>query len=206
MSEFPGSPRILKGALIGMDKFNPLASVIKFQYNPEKVTRSLQGQQSGNGALAEVLETAGPPKETISLKIEIEAADQLERVQMPALAHGIYPQLAALEMLLYPKMSAVMKNDALTDTGSIEIEGYELPLTLLVWGSKRVVPVRLTSFQIEEQAFDVNLNPINATVDLSMEVLTYMDFPSNDSGRALFLAHQAIKEAMAVLNLTVPPR
>jgi hypothetical protein len=206
MAEFPGSPRILKGALIGMDKGNPLASIVTFQYNPEKVTRSLQSSVPSNGALAEVLEMAGPPKETISMKIEIEAADQLERQQGPALTVGIYPQLAALEMLLYPKMSAVIKNDSLLAQGSIEIEGYEVPLTLLVWGAKRVVPVRLTTFQIEEQAFDVNLNPINATVDVSMEVLNYMDFPRSAPGRAIYLAYQAVKESMAVLNLTVPPR
>jgi hypothetical protein len=207
MSEFPGSPRILKGALIGMDKANPLASVITFQYNPEKVNRSLQSAAPTNGsASAEVLEMAGPPKETITMKIEIEAADQLERRQQPALSVGIYPQLSALEMLLYPKLSAVLKNDALCAAGAVEIEGYEVPLTLLVWGPKRVVPVRVTSFTIEEQAFDVHLNPINATVDVSMDVLTYMDFPRSEPGRSLFMAHQAVKEAMAVLNLTVPPR
>jgi hypothetical protein len=206
MAEFPGSPKILKGALIGMDMFNPLASVITFQYNPEKVTRSLQTQPAGKGAVAEVLEMAGPPRETITMKIEIEAADQLERGQGPAIQFGVYPQLSALEMLVYPKLAAVLKNDLFIDAGSIEIEGYEVPLTLLVWGPKRVVPVRLTSFQIEEQAFDTNLNPINATVDLSMEVLTYLDFPRNMAGRALFLAHQAVKESMAVLNLSVPPR
>jgi hypothetical protein len=33
MSSFPGSPRLLKGAIIGVDPLNPLASVIIFQYN-----------------------------------------------------------------------------------------------------------------------------------------------------------------------------
>ena len=28
------SPRLLKGAAIGVDPFNPLASVVVFQYNP----------------------------------------------------------------------------------------------------------------------------------------------------------------------------
>jgi hypothetical protein len=35
MSTFPGSPRLQKGALIGVDPLNPLASVVVFQYNPE---------------------------------------------------------------------------------------------------------------------------------------------------------------------------
>ena len=32
MTTFPGSPRVMKGALIGIDIFNPLASVIVFPY------------------------------------------------------------------------------------------------------------------------------------------------------------------------------
>ena len=35
MSGFPGSPQVAKGAMVGMDPFNPLASVVVFQYNPE---------------------------------------------------------------------------------------------------------------------------------------------------------------------------
>jgi hypothetical protein len=34
MSSFPGSPRLVKGAIVGVDPFNPLASVVVFQYNP----------------------------------------------------------------------------------------------------------------------------------------------------------------------------
>jgi hypothetical protein len=34
MTTFPGSPRLTKGAIIGLDPLNPLASVIIFQYNP----------------------------------------------------------------------------------------------------------------------------------------------------------------------------
>lgn len=205
MSEFPGSPRILKGALIGMDKYNPLASIIMFQYNPEKMQRSLQAQTSAPGATAEVLEMAGPPKETITMEIDIEAADQLEKGSGPAVTMGIYPQLSALEMLIYPKLLQVIKNDLLTAQGSIEIEGFEMPLTLLVWGPKRVLPVRVSSFQITEEAYDINLNPINAKVNITMDVLSYMDFQLSDPGRAIFLAHQAVKEAMAVVNTFVPP-
>ena len=42
MSDFPGSPRVLKGAIIGVSKFNPLATVIIFQYNPDQLPRSLR--------------------------------------------------------------------------------------------------------------------------------------------------------------------
>ena len=35
MTTFPGSPKLTKGAIIGLDLFNPLANVIIFQYNPK---------------------------------------------------------------------------------------------------------------------------------------------------------------------------
>lgn len=38
MSDFPRSPRLLKGAIIGKDPANPLAIVVIFQYNPDTLT------------------------------------------------------------------------------------------------------------------------------------------------------------------------
>jgi hypothetical protein len=60
MSSFPGSPQVLKGAIIGMDPFNPLASVFVFQYNPDTLTRTLRAQttSSDNADKREVLSAA----------------------------------------------------------------------------------------------------------------------------------------------------
>ena len=41
MTTFPGAPRLMKGAIVGIDPFNPLASVIIFAYNPHTLTRTL---------------------------------------------------------------------------------------------------------------------------------------------------------------------
>ena len=80
MSSFPRSPRVRKGAIVAMDPLNPLASVIIFQYNPEKMTRRLEAQLStercGSGG---VQRFSGPPRETISLEVQIDATDQLEK-------------------------------------------------------------------------------------------------------------------------------
>jgi hypothetical protein len=38
MTDFPGSPRLLKGAIVGIDPANPLASVIVFQHTPNILT------------------------------------------------------------------------------------------------------------------------------------------------------------------------
>src|SRR5215203_661515 len=205
MTSFPGSPRLRKGAIVGVDIFNPLASVILFQYNPETLTRSLTARTperhwSEQVDRSEAMRLTGPPEETIQLEIEIDAADQLEQDEFTATTMGIYPALASLEMLLYPKALAIITNNALLNAGIKEVAAPEAPLTLFVWGPKRVLPVRLTSFSITEQAFDSGLNPIRASVSLYLTVLNYQGLGLASVGGAIFMAHQVIKEVMANIN------
>jgi hypothetical protein len=204
MSSFPGSPRLMKGAIIGIDPFNPLASVIIFQYNPDTLSRSVTAQttqdQGRHGDRGEAMRLTGPPRETISLQVEIDATDQLEKADPLATTLGVYPTLASLEMLIYPKSALMIANEVLAALGIIEIIQPEAPLTLFIWGIKRVVPVRLNQFTITEEAFDTSLNPIRAKVDLSLEVLTYQDLGLPSVGGALFMAHQVIKEVMATIG------
>ena len=201
MSSFPGSPRLQKGAIVGLDPTNPLASVIVFQYNPDTLTRSLTAQTTeGEANRGEALRLKGPPQETMSLDVEIDATDQLEQGDSTAASMGIYPALAALEMLLYPKSGLVIANEVLAAVGIIEVSPPEAPLTLFVWGLKRVVPVRLTNFSITEEAFDPGLNPIRAKVSLGMRVLSYYDLGLYSAGGALFMVHQVAKEVMATIG------
>ena len=204
MTTFPGAPKLTKGAIIGIDPFNPLASVIIFQYNPKSLTRALEAQTTGGegGDRTEVLRLRGAPVETISIQeLEIDAADQLETADPLAITMGIYPQLSALEMLLYPKTANVILNTALLMAGTIEIVPPAAPFTLFIWGLKRVLPVRITGFSIEEQEYDPSLNPIRAVVKgLSLRVLSYNDFPVTHPGYGLFLAHQVVKEVMATIG------
>jgi hypothetical protein len=202
MSPSPIGPRVLKGAIVGVDPLNPLASVVVFQYNPDTMTRRLEPRAvSGEGDRGEAFRLTGPPKETITLSIEIDASDQLEQANPLATTMGIYPTLAALEMLLYPKSATVIANSVLSLIGTIEVIPVEAPMTLFVWGPQRVLPVRLTSFSITEEAHDPLLNPIRAKVDLSLTVLSYYDLPLTSPGEALFLVHHIAKEIMATTNL-----
>jgi hypothetical protein len=172
--------------------------VVIFQYNPETMTRTLKVQSiQRQGDPVEVQRLKGPPVEEIQLKVELDAADQLEKQDSVAIESGIYPQLSALEMMLYPKSSWIIYNTYLAATGGIEIAPPESPFTLFVWGVKRVVPVRITSFSITEQFYDPNLNPIAAEVSLTLEVLTYEDFRLTHPGYWTFLIHQMAKETMA---------
>ena len=146
MTTFPRSPRLLKGAIVSVNPGNSLPSVIVFQYNPATLTRSLEPQMMGGegGDRSEVLRLKGAPVETINLEVEIDATDQLETGSSLAISQGIYPQLAALEMLIYPKSALVIANTALLALGTIEVAPPMAPLTLFIWGSKRVLSVRLT--------------------------------------------------------------
>ena len=201
MTSFPNSPRLIKGAIVGVDPFNPVASVVVFQYNPDTMTRTLQVQSAGdNGGQSEALRLKGAPIENVKLDVEIDATDQLERAETNAASMGIHPQLAALEMLTYPKTTQVIANTALLATGTIEVIPPTGPFTLFIWGLKRVVPVRLTEFSITEEAFDEDLNPIRARVSLGLRVLSYNDLPLLHPGHALFLVHQGVKEVMATIG------
>ena len=207
MTTFPGSPRILKGAIVAIDPLAPAPSVIMFQYNPDTLTRTLKPRSpGGDGARSEAQRLTGPPEETIKVEIEIDAADKMEASDGLVAATGIYPQLSALELLTYPKSGLIIANTLLLAAGVIEIIPPDAPLTLFIWGAQRILPVRITDFSITEEAFDPLLNPIRARIGLGLRVLSYNDLSITNHGYYLFLAHQIVKETMgqvgAVSDLT----
>jgi hypothetical protein len=203
MVSSPVAPDWSKGAIVAADPDDPLASIIVFQYNPFNVRRDLQPTTSGGGARTEALRLEGAPEENIQMRVEIDAADQLESGDEDAQLMGIYPQLSALEMLLYPKSKWVTETTNRLQQGEMEIISPEAPSTFLVWGNRRVLPVRLTSLSITEQMYDSNLNPILAEVSLGLRVLSYNDLLPAHPSYALFMAHQVEKEAMAVKRSAV---
>ena len=207
-SEFPGRPQLLKGALVVYESHTPgaAAKVIPFQYNPEQVSRGLESQfdSSATGgspgeAQEDVLRVAGPPRETVNLTVILNAADLLEEPEknQTIVENGLHPVLATLEMLLYPTSFQVLQNQELADRGEVQLNPADLPLTLLVWGQSRVVPVLITSFSVTEENFDPKLNPIQAKVELGLRVLTYIDLPMESAGRNLYIAYQEQKENLA---------
>jgi len=198
MTTFPGSPRTLKGALAMVSPLSLGVSIIVFQYNPESLSRSLDPQITGEGgSRAEAFRLHGAPRETITADIEIDATDQLEVRNRTAIAMGIHPQLAALELLVTPTTARVIANTALMAIGTIEVIPPEVSLTLFAWGPRRIVPVLIQNLSITEEAHDVNLNPIRAKVSLGMRVLTYDDLPLLNPGYGIYLANQILRETMA---------
>jgi hypothetical protein len=199
MSSFPGSPRTMPGAIVAVDPLSPLARTVIFQYNPDEVTRSLRPRAAptGGSSASDAHRIWGAPTESISMTVELDATDGLESGDPLAATTGVAGRLATLEMLLYPNTVTVVTNAALLLAGTIEVLPPEAPLTVLVWGPGRVVPVRVESLTIREQAFNTGLMPIRASVDVNLDVLSYNDLSPTDPGFALFLVHQVLKETMA---------
>jgi Contractile injection system tube protein len=207
MPTYPTGPRLLKGAIVAISDDSPQPRTITLQYNPEAVKRSLQAQTAGGdqGQRSQSVRFIGAPVETFDLEVSIDAINQLEKGDSNAVNNGIYPQLALLETLVYPPSALVKQNDALLASGTLEIAPLAAPLTLFVWGPNRVLPVRLNSLSISEELFDTTLNPIRATVSLSMRALSYSDLSQNTRGYNLFMVYQQGKEAMAALGISNAP-
>jgi hypothetical protein len=211
-SESPLRPNLQKGALAVYPTHTPgsqPSNVIIFQFNPEAMKRTLAHRAApppnaakSGAAKEDVLRVAGPPVETISLTVDMHASDQLaEPDQNTTVAeHGLHPALATLELLMYPPTLSAQKIQEQAARGAVQVSPADLPLVLLIWGKSRVVPVKLTSFAVSEDAFDTRLNPISAKVELAMQVLTYLEFTDSSIGRDAFVAYQKAKESLAGLD------
>jgi hypothetical protein len=221
MTGFPNSPRLARGGIVVMDPTTGIVRrIIALQYNADTVTRTLQVRGAGaeSGDRLEALRLKGPPTETIKLEAELDATDQLEFPDAVANAaaarSGLHPALAALETLIYPTSTELLGHDELARRGAIEVAPLEAPLTLLVWGRNRIVPVRLTEFSVTEEAFDTSLNPTRAKVSLGLRVLTVDDVGFQHRGGSLYLLYQQQKERfvtdvpaaqLSVLGITAIP-
>ena len=148
--------------------------VLALPLNPETLTRTLEPVPVASGPTE--------PRETISFVAVLDATDQLAARDQIATQDGVYPLLSALELLMYSQGPA-----------------NSLPLVVFVWGSRRILPVRVTGLQILEQLFDNLLNPIQVRVSITLQSLKDTDLPLNSRARALWDTHLQIVEQLATL-------
>ncbi|MEU0369585.1 hypothetical protein ABZ070_04845 [Streptomyces sp. NPDC006283] len=206
MTRYADIPKPIRSGIVVVDPERGTPQrIIVLQFNPDTLERSLAPQAAGGagdgggggggsgGDRNEALRLKGPAEETWKFTAEIDATDQFD----VAAPDGIHPELATLEMLVHPTTAQLLEASRLTKKGTIEISPIEMPLTLFTWGSKRVMPVRLTELSINESAFDVNLNPIRASLSIGMKVLSVSDLPAGHRGADLYMAHLAQKERLA---------
>lgn len=211
-------PYLLRGALIeyGSDFLGPLPNVVIFQFNPETLTRTLQIPPRPTGSASRETDQAGElPVEKIRLTAHFSAADALGSNNILARGVGIGPQLAALEQMVHPtgKISGLIGEaidaigDAIGPGGGEEeqatqpIPREKFPRILFIWGFTRVLPVVIQSLSITEQQYDFLLNPIQAQVELDLDVITPDPCSDDKIAKGALEYSTLAKEAMAIANL-----
>lgn len=135
-------------------------------------------------------------EETIHFTLQLDATDALNDGEAIATAFGVGPALSTLELMTYPKGEGVI----LEALGGLlgEKKGYQYdgqnnpPMVLFIWGMTRVLPVNITSLAVTETEFDALLNPIRASVDVSMTVI--------EGKNPIATFSTVAKEAMSLLN------
>jgi hypothetical protein len=200
MSNPVNAGNLTKGSLVRIDPTNGAQTEIPFQYNPASIRRGIEPRTVGGepGGHSEVQRFTTAPVETYSLQIEIEGlapADESPNKQIAK--DGVFPNLYALETLMYPDLSSVQSATQALASGTLEIAPALTPLVLLVLGPQRVAPVTLTKYEVVEQLFDPNLIPLRATVDLTVRVLSYSDMVSTSPAYSYFITYQQGKQNLA---------
>jgi hypothetical protein len=191
---------LVKGGIVQVaPDTGQVLKVIALQYNPDTVTRSFQVQGAGpeSGPHVDQLRLKGPAIESYKIDVEIDATDALATGDPTATAAGIAPQIATLELLIYPTSAQLTRADQRTRAGALEIIPMDAPLALFVWNASRIIPVRITELSVTEEAFDASLNPIRAKVSLGMRVLSGDDLGFSSLGGSLYLTYQKRKEQLA---------
>lgn len=177
----------LRGALIEYDKdlLGMIPNIVLFQFNPESLRRSLQipERPTRSSSQGESSQAGEKPTEQISFTAHFSAANQLNDGYPLAQEFGIGLQLAALEKMTYPiDDSGGLIGQALDVVGKSlghdkspseqPIPREQYPRVLFFWGPLRILPVVIQSMSITEQQYDHYLNPIQAEVGLTLEVLS----------------------------------
>jgi hypothetical protein len=127
------------------------------------------------------------PDEAFSLTLELDATDALEEPDTHPVARiaGVADRISAMEMLCYPPspdsvggllnvpvgVSVGAAASTLTLGNADVIPRLEVPIVLFFWGPGRIVPVRVTTFSVEEQQYSTWLYPVRAKVSIGLTVL-----------------------------------
>lgn len=194
-------PTPIRGAIvITPSDGSPMVNV-PFQFNPATLRRDVAQQAIGGepGGHSEIVRLTGPPIETLTIDLEIDALDHLpnQKIAQAAVTSGIFPLMTALESVVYPLSAAVEQVQAALDAGTMQVAPYVAPLVLLVLGGNRVVPIDPQSYRVVEQQFDLMLNPVRATVTLTARVLNYADLISSTDTYAQYMTYQKRREQLS---------
>jgi hypothetical protein len=216
---FSNQPKILRGAFVEFGiSLPPL--IVAFQFNPLTISRSRtasveppktprkRGAQNMNLLQSisadSLLDVRGKQvvkvnEETLSFEIRLDATDKLNDGDTITEEFGVAPQLSTLELMMIPKGQGLLGAAVSALLGaagsgfSFVDDAKNPPVILFIWGRKKVMPVNITSMQIKEEEFSTDLNPVRATITVSLQVI--------EGPNAPFVYTKAMKEVMSLLNL-----
>ncbi|MDY6979905.1 MAG: hypothetical protein SV201_08495 [Pseudomonadota bacterium] len=214
----------VRGALVeyASDFLGPIPNIVVFQFNPEQIARTLNipGRTDSTpekNAQVETRQAGASPTESFTVTAHFSAADDLGKhdaaSSVPRI-FGIGPQLAALEKMVYTEGGIISGaigaavdaiGDALGSGNGSQpekpIPREHLPPILFIWGPSRVLPVDIKSMSITEQKYDPKLNPVQAEVQIGLQVTSFPKNSKDNIGKGALSYTQSVKEAQAALNL-----
>jgi hypothetical protein len=190
----------------------PLA--LEFEFNPESITRS-RNVTFDSSALPiidfktptdsnRIGQAAAATAETISFDILLDATDKLSDshhiMHQVAKISGVEPEIATLRSMLEPKLNGSGRFQVMASLSGTAAHAHErdehLSVLLFVWGT-HILPVFMTSLNIEEQAHLPLLKPYRAKASISLQVL--------ESNNPFYQVEQAQRMVMSAANLLNVP-
>jgi hypothetical protein len=222
-SGYSRAPKLLNGAFVQLieDIIAFVPNVVTFQYNPATLSRSLTPwnpmavDQADRGSQAPTVQPFDVPEKFTGFELEFDATDGMGANHPVYNQFGVEPQLAALRKMtqasrgLLGDLTASFKD--LTGLGpTTEAERPTVAPILLILGPRIILPVRITSFSVEETMMSPLLYPIMAKATLELEVMTPDMFrcQTSKTAKIAIAAYEVTRlqeDAAAVLNLANLP-
>ena len=177
---------------------SPPGSKTPVSQTPTRTLRQFHGQFKGDLLDLQKQQLVTVQEQSISFDIRLDATDKLNDGDTITEQFGVAPQISTLELMVYPKSESLLAAAIGTllgagSSGFSFTRGDNPPLVLFIFGRKRVLPVNINSMNITETEFSTDLNPIRASVAVSLTVIEGNFVP--------YLYSKAMVEAMSVLNL-----
>lgn len=185
-SKPPGSPVILKGALVQLiEEFGvPIPNIVPFQYNPTKITRNFTPWNpfatSPQNQPAQIpLVQPFDPEQTFGFDLEFDGTEDVEIGNPVSMATGVASRIAALKKLIEPSKGLI--GDLVGAASALAGKSPSaaqlaarpvIPVTLLILGTAIILPVRVTTLSIEINEMTPFLYPWMAKVTIELRVLT----------------------------------
>ena len=187
--------------------------ILVFEFNPKTLSRTRSIQVTAGNApgtrggydfalpteTSRVAQGVTIEPEKFNMEILIDATDRMADPSHPSFAKaavfGIEPELDTLRSMVEPKSQGPGGMQMLSSLGLGETKAFmrdEFPsVLLLAWGS-HILPVFLTSVQVEETQHMPSLKPVRATVTLSFQVI--------EGNNPFYFAEKVRQTAGAAIN------